>query len=243
MMRRRTLSKGDNQEGFTETHHALLFGWISRAVVELVGEKKGEVILRKAVRQYGQERGRRMALRAKANGDALTMANFMAYSEWKASSGVMEQSIVERSPHAKVYITQCPWHTAWKENGVLLYGRFYCREIDDALVHGFNPELQLDINGTKTNGAAQCEFVFRDANLTWLNNFWIGYKKTVKPGKKALMPWEYHVGHLFSTVEKVVVDEARDIGETAIKIGLREFAKRFGEQATQKVVSYRNLDF
>jgi len=212
-------------------------------VVEQVGEQQGEAILTKAVQQYGQERGRRMAQRAKAYGDALTMANFIAYSEWKASPGVIAQSIVERAPHAKIYITQCPWHTTWKESGLLPYGRLYCRVIDEALLDGFNPELQIEVNGTQTNGAAQCEFIYHDANLNWLNNMLIGYKKAVRPGKKALMPWEFHAGHLFSTVERVVVAEAGNLGQSAVRLGLDEFAKHFGEQAAQTVVSSRNYNF
>ncbi len=52
---------------FTEEHHAMLFALISKAVIERAGEQHGEAIIRKAVRQYGAERGRRMALRAQAN--------------------------------------------------------------------------------------------------------------------------------------------------------------------------------
>ena len=146
------MSDNEKQENFTEFHHALLFGWISKAVIEIVGEQHGETVLRKAVRQYGEERGRRMAHRAKANGHPLSMTNYLAYSEWKASPGEMKLTMVEKSPHAKVYVHKCPWHTVWEKNGMISYGRFYCLEIDNALVSGFNPELQLDVYGTQTNG-------------------------------------------------------------------------------------------
>lgn len=64
-----------------------------------------------------------------------------------------------------------------------------------------------------------------------------------KPGKKALMPWEYGIGHLFKTVEKVVVDQLGEVGDRAVNAGLVESAKQYGEQAAQKVVAYRNTDF
>ena len=67
------------QEGFSEAQHALLFAWISRAVMETVGEQKGQEAIRKAVLRYGTQRGKRMALRARANGDPLNMLNYMAY--------------------------------------------------------------------------------------------------------------------------------------------------------------------
>lgn len=186
---------------------------------------------------------RRMALRARSNGHPLSMINYIAYSELKAISGEMKIKIVERSPHAKVYVHKCPWHTAWEKNGLIPYGRFFCLEIDKALISGFNPELQLDVNGTHTNGSAKCEFVFHDANLTISNYFLIGYRKVFKPGKKALMPWEYGIGHLFKTLEKVVVDQLGEVGDRAVNAGLVEFAKQYGEQAAQKVVAYRNTDF
>lgn len=43
---------------FTETHHALLHGWIAQAVFENSGEQSGKAVIRKAVRRYGEERGR-----------------------------------------------------------------------------------------------------------------------------------------------------------------------------------------
>ena len=66
---------------FTAQHHALLFTSISREVINNIGEKNGEKLIRKAVRKYGQQRGKRMALRAKKNGHDLTVANYFAYGE------------------------------------------------------------------------------------------------------------------------------------------------------------------
>jgi len=71
------MSQQNIRQRFTETHHALLFGWLSKAVVEEVGEQKGKVVVRKAIRKYGEEQGSRMALRAKASGQALDMANWV----------------------------------------------------------------------------------------------------------------------------------------------------------------------
>ena len=235
--------KKSQPDGFTEIHHALLFALISRSVIEGVGEQKGEAIIRKAVRQYGQERGHRMALRAQANKHALNMTNYIAYNEYKNSPGGMEQKIIEKVPHARVRISKCPWHTTWKENELLAYGRFYCLEIDEAVVRGFNPALQLDVHGTQTNGAAQCEFLFHDANLTILNYLLIGYRKAVKPGAKAVLPWDYHTGHLFKTLEEVVVEELGAERQRAIDTALVEFADRFGEQALQKVAASRSMDY
>jgi hypothetical protein len=225
------------QDGFNEMHHALLFGWISKAVIERAGGQKGELILRKSVRQYGEERGHRMALRATANGHELSMLNYIAYSEFRVSPGVMEQKVVERSPDAKICISKCPWNTTWKENGLLSFGGLYCLEIDEAVLRGYNPELKLKVMGTQTNGADHCEFIFQGADLRTWNYLLVGYRKTVNPGKKAVLSWDYHTRHLFKTLEENIVHEMGDEGKKAVETGLAEFAGRFGEAAVLKVMA------
>ena len=79
------MSSGEDGVQFTETDHAMLFGWMARAVIQRVGEEKGEVVVRQAVRRYGEQRGRRMALRAEANGHPRSMTNYIVYGEWAAS--------------------------------------------------------------------------------------------------------------------------------------------------------------
>ncbi len=237
------MSKKIQQTSFTETHHALLYAWIARAVIERAGEQRGEAIIRKATRQYGEQRGRRMALRAQANNHPPSMLNYWAYSEYRPTPGEFELNIIERVPHARAYTPKCPWYAAWKENNLMTFGRLYCLEIDPALVRGFNPELHMDVITSLTNGDTRCEFVYNDANLTIPNFLLIQYRRTISPGAKAVKPWDYHVGHLFSTLEKVVIEELGQVGQEAIRAGLDEFAQRFGAEAIQKVVNSRGKDY
>jgi hypothetical protein len=99
------------------------------------------------------------------------------------------------------------------------------------------------VNGTLPNEANHCEFVYHGANLTPINYLWLAYKKTVKPGKSAVMPWEYHAGHLYKTVEHVVIDEMGAAGNMVIQTGLAEFAKQYGEPAAHKVMAFRSVNF
>jgi hypothetical protein len=220
---------------FSPTHHALLFAWLSREVIQRVGQEEGERVVRQAIRRYGQQRGRRMALRAQANGHALTMANYMAYGEWQAGEGETEQEIIEKDPHVKAHVHLCPWYQAWEKEDLLPYGRLYCLDVDEALVHGFNPELRLDVNRTLSNDGEPCEFVFHDATLA--------NKNAVRPGRQAVMPWEYHLGHLYKTVGEVIVEELGQVGREAVEAALGEFARRYGEEAAQIVAAYQDVDF
>ena len=228
---------------FTATHHVMLFAWMSRAVIERAGPERGEPLMRKAVRRYREQRGRRMALRAAQNGHALSMANFIAYGEWAAGEGEMAQEMVEKAPHARVLVHRRPWHQAWEANDLLPYGRPYCQEIDEALVRGFNPGLKLDVNSTRTNDGIPCEFVFHDASLTLPRLLALAYKKAVKPGKQAVMPWSYHLGHLFKTASEVIIQEPGETGREAVEAALAAFTAHYGEEAARIVPSYRSTDF
>ncbi len=84
------MPKTYDDNSFTAQHHALLFTSISREVINTIGEENGEKLIRKAVRKYGQQRGKRMAIRAKRNGHDLTVANYFAYGEWEVPKDEMD---------------------------------------------------------------------------------------------------------------------------------------------------------
>jgi len=218
------LMKSETPDSFFPKHHALLFGWISKAVHDRVGAEKAEEVIRKAVRRYGEERGGRMALRAEANGHKLSMVNYLAYGEWQPG-----------------HVHKCPWHEAWAENDLLPYGRLYCQEVDEALVRGFNPDLEIEVNGTKSEGEKHCEFVFHDANLGFINTLLLGYRRAIKPAGNAVMPWDYHLGHLFKTVGEVLSEELGELGVEAMDAALEDFKESFGEGAGGNFCNFLQL--
>lgn len=217
--------------------------WIARAVVEAVGEEEGEKVFRKAIVKYGNQRGRRMALRAEANGHPLTMANYLAYGEWAAEKGEMVMKIQEKSPDTRAHVLKCPWNTAWKENGLLPYGRYFCMEVDEALVEGFNKDLVLEIGGTQSNGAEYCDFNFKAANLTPLKLLSLVWKKSVSPGKTVQMPWEYHTGHLYKTLGEVIAEYLGEKTKGIMSAALKDFTDKYGEEASRTVTEFENTDF
>jgi hypothetical protein len=228
---------------FTAEHHAMLFAWIAEAVVEIAGSEKGEEVMRLAVRRYGMERGRRMALRAEADARPLNMLNYIAYAEWKAQPGEMKQKVAGRNPHAEVKVSVCPWHSAWEKSGMIPMGRFFCLEIDKALVSGFNPELNIDINSIHTDGSDYCDFVFREAKLNIPNLFLLVLRKLFRPGKKAVRSWDYHLGHLYKTLKTVITEELGVQGAEAAGQALKVFQEHFGSSAARKVLSFSDNDF
>jgi hypothetical protein len=216
---------------FRATDHALLFAWLARSVVQRAGEVRGEAVVREAVRRYGGQRGRRMALRAQADGQPLTMANYRAYGEWQAAEGETAHEKVMQGPDMVAHVHRCPWHRAWEAHKVMPFGRLYCLEIDQALVRGFNPALQLDVNSILTEGDPYCEFVYHDV------------EPAGGTGKGVAMPWAYHLGHLYKTVGEVVVEELGEMGQRAVDEALAEFARHHGQEAARTVAGYGDTDF
>jgi hypothetical protein len=215
---------------FSATHHALLFAWISRALFQCVGEETAETAIRKAVRRYGEQRGRRMALRAEADGHALSMAAYRAYGEWAAGPGEMMSTSIARSGDVTTYVHRCSWHVAWTENGLLRYGRYYCLEIDRALVRGFNSALCLEVNRTQPSEGDYCEFVYRNVGQA-------------VPDPAATMPWEYHAGHMYKTMGEVLVEELESTGSVVLGQAMDWFTERYGAQAARQIAAYRDVDF
>ena len=216
---------------FTEEHHALLLAWLAKALCERVGKARGEAVTLKAVRRYGEERGERMARRAKANGHDLSMDDYIAYGEIEIARGAMEQKLSKCTNGIALQVTRCPWCTAWRKEGLMTWGGVYCREIDKALVRGFNPALTLEVEGTMSNGSPSCSFVFRGAG----NMPKIAWRKLIKPGRKALMPWDFHIGHVFSTLQRVFVQELGEDGAVAIEAGVAEFGRHFGDASLRQL--------
>jgi hypothetical protein len=231
------------EAAFSSGHHALLFAWLAREAVTLAGAQEGEAAIRQAVRRYGQERGQRMAARCQANGHPLNMVNFFAYGEWAVGQGQMRSKFGRQGADARVLTYECPWHRVWTANDLLPYGRLYCLDIDEAVLAGFNPELSMAVNSTLSGGGPQCEFVFYGANLNLANLFVLLYRRSVRPGKGAIMPWPYHTGHLYGTVADVLVDELGPVGRRAVASAIAEFAGWYGEPAARMVKAYRGTDF
>jgi hypothetical protein len=228
---------------FTASQHAILFALLSRSAIAHLGTENGEKFMRTAVRHYGEQRGRRMALRAQKDSEPLNMLNYMAYSEWRVEPGESEQSMAELVPNARSFVTLCPWNQVWVESDLLRYGRLYCLEIDHALVRGFNPALQLDVLSTLSNDERPCEFVFHEANLTPENLTLLDQKKATNQQNGAVMPWEFHAGHLYAAVKATLTAQLVESGEEILGEALAAFTQRYGDEAARVVLSYQLIDF
>lgn len=233
------MSKEEMRDKLSLEHHAVLFAYIARALVNRVREVNTEQVLRKAVGHYGEQRGKRMFLRTQKYGYNPSILNYMVFGEWRAGEGDSEVRITEVDPHLKFCVLKCPWYDAWDKEGLVNYGKYYCMEIDDALMYGYNPKFSLRVLTTKPNDNEDCKFVFHEAYVDLVEMD----KRKNEIGDSAVMGWDYHLGHLYKSVGEIVEEELGEIGRSAMRAALGDFSEKYGQEAAEIVVSFKDVDF
>lgn len=215
--------------------HALLFAFLARAVLDM-GPVSGLQIIEQWVTLYGRERGARSAMRCMGDGEPLTVLNYFAYSEWHDEKGWNVNKIVSTSPY-HFHTTSCGWCESWKKHGLMDYGKLYCRWVDPALVHGFNPDLLLEMPGTLSGGNGYCDFLWPGSSLSQdeleaLATRRAGLIKTVT------RDFLYHCAHLYNALERVLLDklEENDAGRV-LRQGLQDYADLFGRDKADSILA------
>jgi hypothetical protein len=145
-------------------HHALLFAWMAQEAIKRLGSRGEEAVL-EGVRRYGEQRGRRMAETARAAGYGADFTAYTLFGELDMVQAGNEKRIARRTPQVEIEVTRCGWEDAWRREGLLEVGQLYCREVDAALLRGFNPGFRFAMDGTLSSGAPLCRFLYRDGRL------------------------------------------------------------------------------
>jgi len=223
---------------FTAEHHALLFAWIAREAIVRIGEEEAAPVIRAAVRLYGEQRGHRMALRAQQDGQPLSMASYLSYREWEVPVGEMQQTGLPWRGDLRAQVRRCCWATTWQQEGLTDYGKYYCQEIDKAVVRGFNTDLIVDVKGTRTNGSRMCQLVYHGAFEGTLV-----HEEAQRAQEKRVLPWSYHTSHLYSTMSAVLQRELGSVGVAVSQAALETFAARFGTAMADVLAGHARTDF
>ena len=218
-------------EDLSPRHHALFFAWTVEEVFNCSSQDEAGRIIKEAVVEYGRERGRRMAYRARENGRVLNMTTYLDCIEWQADADEAEWVIEVKNENTYTKVFKCPWNTAWQESDTVNYGKYYCKYIDSALIEGFNPELKIEVKSTLSEGKDCCQFV---------------YNEGVREASffKYVLPWDYHVAHLaYSLKETLSRLMTEEVAVDIIYKAINKFKNIFGEEACLKVIRYENTDF
>lgn len=226
---------------FSPVSHAKLFSMIAKEIVEEFGEE-GKKSIKEGVKKYGMQRGHRMALRAKSDGFPLTPLNYIAYGEWEDTTGKLDFRFPESPCNVAMEGHQCPWFLAWEADEKLEYAPLYCEDIDTSLVRGFNPDILFEVKGVRPLGAEICDFWFMEGKMTPEEKTVLQERKQ-KLGKKAKMPWSYHMGHLYKTMKETIHSHLGEKGEEAFNKAIEEFEKEYGKDALEKIQEYKDTNF
>jgi hypothetical protein len=212
-------------EKFYIEDHAVLLALMTRQAESAHGAA-GRAAAARSIKYYGRERGMRAAMRCLADGEPLSMANYILYGEWDDPKGVSKTEAAAFEPNYMTRVTTCGWCEAWKRHGLLEYGRVYCDSADENLVCGFNPALTLKMDKILSRGDEYCSFD------------WIGceFKDAgeISRRRKNLVPrvtrdFLYHCGHALSTFRREMCFALGMIkGEEIISQSLCEYKKIFG---------------
>ncbi len=223
-------------------HHALLMGWIAQEAVRVLGPIPSDDLLHDAMRRYGEERGSRMAQRALARGHALDWTSYLAHKEWAAPDHPHASETVATTPHWRMRVTQCPWNDAWQAEGLATYGRYYCRDIDQAIVQGFNPALSLSVGQTLPGDGDCCEFAYTGYVLDPEEEARLE-KLRADLGDSVVMPWSYHLGHLYWTMLRVFQEHTGAAGLAILERALSTWERRFGTEAADAIRAHEATDW
>lgn len=225
---------------FDLPHHAILFALIYKYAVEMYGDE-GAQAADQGTMLYGRQRGRRMALRAMADGAELSMENYLLYSEWTDSKNRSVSVVTSRSP---VYITEnkvCAWLETWKSANLQQYGKNYCRYVDKSLVYGFNPMLQLDITDTLAHGGNSCTFHWHGFAMDNPDSF---NEKKASIAHKTIKDFLYHTAHLLNAMTSALTAQlGDDAAHRIVSSALKTFGEMYGEDMAAAITEESKQDF
>jgi hypothetical protein len=207
-------------------HFAMMYAFIAGEALQRFGADGQKAVI-EGVRGYGIAYGKRMAERAKAGGRPNDFVSYLLYGEIDFSQTGNEMQIAQRTPSVEVVCSQCGWHSAWQRHGVLDVGLLYCQEIDSAIMHGFNPDIRFELDGTLTGGASCCRLIYADCDLgdETLMTF-LAAKSQV--GDSAIRPFEYRVAEIYRALTEVLVRHFGAAGNQASENAMIAFTGLYG---------------
>jgi hypothetical protein len=205
-------------------HHALLFGWLAQETVQRYGDN-GRAVIREGVRRYGEERGRRMAERARSIGRPLDLISYLVFGEIDTSGNTWK--IARKQPFLEVHALKCAWHEVWQQNDMLDVGGLYCLEVDDAIMHGFNPDFEFEVDATLSNDAPFCRFLYYGGKINLFSQMRLAWEK-----RRAVVtyrrPFAFHVLHVYRTMSQTLRETFGRDGQEISTICAQRFQRYSG---------------
>jgi hypothetical protein len=144
---------------------AALFSFAAKAVIEELGLEKGEALLKKAIEEFGRERGKRIAGIVKGLGKPLTLKNWFIYNDmYPQNTNPQPIDIVNGDYIMKT--GECVLFNTTREFGLSDFSQFFCKYDDEAVFEGYNPDIKLLKDYRYQTGKDHCVFryIIKESN-------------------------------------------------------------------------------
>ena len=224
---------------FNEKVHAYIAAQFYVELTERFGERGKRAFIH-GTQYYAEQRGRRMAQRAIRDGKELTYRNYQEYGEWVNTEYTKENNCSNKTtvenwaPDLELKIVRCPWHTQFKEMGLVEAGHVYCEHLDNSICRGFNPYIQYDVLQT-LHKSDYCRHIIRD------QNYEVGERHPKKP--EGLRDFEYHCAHSFFAYAEVTKAIFQAEGADVVNKVLSTFTKDYGKEMADALMKYEHTNF
>lgn len=137
---------------------ARMFSIIARRIEERLGEE-GLGIMARSVQEFGEERGKDIAERARQKGNENDLGNYLVNYDMERS-GLFGYEDTYGEEEIRQEFDRCIFAETWIKEGQERYGRIYCENIDPAIARGYNESLMC-IHDKIMYDDHKCTFCFK----------------------------------------------------------------------------------
>lgn len=224
---------------FNEKVHAFIAAQYYTQLTERFADRGKKAFIH-GTQYYAEQRGRRMAQRAIRDGRELDYGTYQEYGEWVNTEEIKNLGCANKSelksfnPDYEIKITTCPWHTQFKEMGLIEAGHTYCEHLDNSICRGFNPYIEYLVFNT-LHKSDHCKHIIKDVCFQ---------EGEVHPKKlEYLKDFEYHCAHSFWAYAEVVTAIFKVEGQAVVTEVLGAFKEEYGEEMAETLMKYRSVNF
>jgi hypothetical protein len=136
---------------------ALIHYAFTKTLVDVLGEKKGKALAKKAIQLYGEWVGKGVKEKTLAKGLPALPENFQ---DDLPPLGWPDRETVQVEGERRSRIYSCPLARVWQDLGARDLGRIYCY-VDQAKYKAYNPELECVHVRNVLDGDPYCELAVR----------------------------------------------------------------------------------
>ena len=144
---------------------AQLFCSVAKPIMERLGPEEGKALMVEAIKDFGLQRGRRIAERVQSLGLPLTFKNWLIYGDIDSGKNFQAEPSVEDGD-LFVRVHNCTFYNAAEAWQLGDMAHLYCHNVDYAILEGYNPQIKLILEERQATGKDYCLFryIMKEAN-------------------------------------------------------------------------------